>query len=152
MVFFNPEWVNEWLANPRNIRLRGMASIVPRTFSYFNLHPIIFWLFLILITICLIYWLFKKELLNLDMMVLLSFIVLPFLHDYDLTQLIPLLDDKKRRIWGLTSSIPLWFTICFAYNNDHFWYTATLISPILVYYLMTEGNNSNSIKRVYKTI
>lgn len=86
------------------------------------------------------------------MMVLLSFIVLPFLHDYDLTQLIPLLDDKKRRIWGLTSSIPLWFTICFAYNNDHFWYTATLISPILVYYLMTEGNNSNSIKRVYKTI
>lgn len=59
--FFNPEWVNEWLANPRNIRLRGMASIVPRTFSYFNLHPIIFWLFLILITICLIYWLFKKN-------------------------------------------------------------------------------------------
>lgn len=134
---YNPNWVSEWLANPRNLRLRAMASIIPRVLTYFNLHPIIFWLILIFITVSLLYWMINKKQINLDKLILLSFIVLPFLHDYDLIQLIPLL-VKKKRVLAIISSIPLWFTIFFAYNNDHGWFTASLISPFLFYYFHKE--------------
>ena len=135
---YNPTWVSEWLANPRNFRLRAMAGIIPRSLTYLNLHPLVFWLVLLFISVSIIYWMNKNRTINFEKIILLSFMVLPFLHDYDLIQLIPLFDNQKRRIWALISSIPLWFTILFAYNNDHAWFTATLIAPILFYYFHKE--------------
>jgi hypothetical protein len=138
--FYKPTWISEWLTNPRNIRLRAMAGILPRTIAYFNLRPVFFWLLVIFITIFLIYWMHNKKILSFDGIILLSFIVLPFLHDYDLIQIIPLLDNFKKQVWAFLSSVPLWFTIFFAYNNDHAWFTATLISPILLYLHYKERN------------
>lgn len=117
-----------------------MAGILPRTIAYFNLRPVFFWLLVIFITIFLIYWMHNKKILSFDGIILLSFIVLPFLHDYDLIQIIPLLDNFKKQVWAFLSSVPLWFTIFFAYNNDHAWFTETLISPILLYLHYKERN------------
>ncbi len=144
-----PNWLGEWMANLRGLRLRAMAGIFPRLFMYLNLPTTIFWLLLLFITIFIIFWIYKKNTLSLDKIIILSFIVLPFLHDYDLIQLVPLLDNQKKRIWGIISSIPLWVTIFFAYKNDHAWFTATLIAPILLYYYHKELsigdlNNQNS--------
>lgn len=135
---YNPTWVSEWLANPRNLGLRAMASIIPRTLTYVNVHPIIFWLLLLFITVSFIYLMHKKRLLNFDKVILLSFVIFPLLNDYDLIQLIPLLDNQKRRVLAFMSSIPLWFTIFLAYNNDHAWFSATLIAPALLMLIYKE--------------
>jgi hypothetical protein len=127
----NPNWVSEWLANPRNLGLRGMAGIIPRTLMYMNFHPIIFWLLIFSLTFFFIYIMNKRQI-NFDKIILLSFVIFPLLNDYDMIQLIPLLDNHKRRIWAVISSIPLWFTIFLAYNNDHTWFTASLIAPTLL--------------------
>jgi len=122
---YNPTWLSNWLANPRNLRLRAMASIIPRSLTIATI-------------ILLLLWLIKIRKLTFDNLILLSFITLPFLHDYDLIQLIPLLDSHKKKVWAVISSLPLWFTIFLAYNNDQAWFTATLISPILFYFFNKE--------------
>lgn len=143
-----PTWFSEWLGNLRGFRIRAMAGIFPRAFTYLNLPPIIFWLLLLIIAISIIYLLYKKRTLDLDKIILLSFIVLPFLHDYDLIQVVPLLDNQNKRIWAIISSIPLWFTIFLAYNNDHAWFTATLIAPILLYYIFKEQTIDDSNNQI----
>jgi hypothetical protein len=134
----NPKWVLEWLANPRNLGSRAMAGIIPRTLMYLKLHPIIFWLLILIITASIIYVMYKKRQVNFDKIILLSFVIFPLLNDYDLIQLIPLLDNQKKQVWAFMSSIPLWFTIFFAYNNDHAWFTATLIAPALLILIYKE--------------
>jgi hypothetical protein len=132
--FVNPNWFSEWIGNPRSLRLRAMAAIFPRLTMYLNLSPIIFWGILGIITLFLLYLIIKTKKISLDRVVLISFMVLPILHDYDLIQIIPILDNRKKRIVAVVSSIPLWVTILFAYNNDHAWITAALIAPILLVY------------------
>jgi len=135
---YNPTWLSNWLANPRKIRLRAMASIIPRSLTYLNFPSLIFWTLLIAIIILLLLWLIKIRKLNFDNLILLSFITIPFLNDYDLIQLIPLLDNHKKKVWAVISSLPLWFTIFLAYNNNQAWFTATLIAPILFYFFNRE--------------
>ena len=115
-----------------------MAGIIPRSLTYLNLSSLVFWMVLIAIIILLFLWLIKIRKLNFDNLILLSFITLPFLHDYDLIQLIPLLESNQKKVWAVISSIPLWFTIFLAYNNDQAWFTATLIAPILFYFFNKE--------------
>ena len=137
-VAYNPSWVSEWLTNPRGFRLRAMAGLIPRLLSYLQLKPIIFWIVITIAVLVIGFWMYRKKAVNLDSLVLLSFIVLPLLHDYDLIQLIPLLDQRKKQIAAALSSIPLWITIFFAYRNDHAWITATIIAPILLWLLIND--------------
>lgn len=138
---YNSSWLGEWISNPRSLRLRAMARLVPRLLMYFDLPSITFYAILMIITIIICFWVYRKKAFNLDMVVLLSFILLPIVHDYDLIQIIPLLDNSKRRKIAVISSIPLWFTIFLAYRNDHAWITAALISPFIFWFIWRENNS-----------
>jgi hypothetical protein len=46
--------------------------------------------------------------------------------------LIPLLDQPKRLPIAVLLSLPGWFVILFAYNNDSAWYAFTMIAPGLL--------------------
>ena len=52
--FVNPKWFLEWIANPRSLRLRAMATIFPRLMMYLNLSPFVFWGILGIITLLLV--------------------------------------------------------------------------------------------------
>lgn len=139
--FIYPTWLSDWLANPRSLRLRAMAGLAPRLLMYFGFPNWIYAIILVCLLITLVYILKRRNAINLDSAVLLSFIILPVVHDYDLIQIIPILDDGKKQIVAFLSSIPLWLTIFFAYRNDHAWITASIIAPILmIYFIRRKGN------------
>jgi len=139
--FIYPTWFSDWLANPRSLRLRAMAGLVPRILMYFGFQNWIYAIILFCLLITFVYILKRRNAINLDSSVLLSFIILPIVHDYDLIQIIPILDDGKKQIVAFLSSIPLWLTIFFAYRNDHAWITASIIAPILMIYLVLRKRN-----------
>jgi len=134
---FLPGWVSQWLANPRPISERALAGILPRTLVVIGITestPILFWGLLGggAAGILLAAWWFNRRRMPFDHWLLASAIFNPLLHDYDLIQLIPLLDSPLRQRWAVLSSIPLWGVILFAYTNNHAWYVVSLIPPILL--------------------
>jgi hypothetical protein len=129
--FVYPNWVQEWLSNPRGLRERAMAGILPRTLYYFNLPPGLYWTILAILAILLFLWLRKRGL-DLDRFVLWGFIVSPLVHDYDLLQLIPVINTPRKRSTALLLSLPLWIVVLFFYNIDAAWYVCTLIAPGLL--------------------
>ena len=141
--FVNPNWFIQWISNPRSLRLRAMAGIFPRLMMYLRLPTMAYWGILGIITLLLVFLLFKTKKISLDHFVLIGFMVLPILHDYDLIQIIPILDNRKKRLVAVLASIPLWLTILFAYDNDHAWITASLIAPILLVFSLIKRNNGN---------
>ena len=142
---FNSSWLSEWLSNPRSLRLRAMAGLIPRLMMYLNIPTIVFWIIIGLLIILTCIWVIRKKKMDLDIAVLLSFILLPIVHDYDLIQIIPLLNNSKRRIVAFFCSIPLWLTILFAYSNDHAWMSAAVIAPVLFWFIFAKkpGNSKH---------
>jgi hypothetical protein len=124
-----PRWPLDWLANPRPFMLRAMAGIVPRSLAW--LLPGWFWAGMGLALVLAAIWAWKKRF-DLDRLIVLGFIVSPLLHDYDLVQLMPILEDKSLMKWAILAGIPMWITLLFFYGTDTAWWTATLIAPALL--------------------
>jgi hypothetical protein len=128
-------WIFDWLGNPRPEGLRAQAGILPRTLIELGVQPPqpLFWIILAGVGLALFAgaWLWNRRRLPFDLWVMLSALVNPLMHDYDLIQLIPLIDTPLRRKAAMLASIPLWLVILFAYQNDAAWYAVTLIPPVL---------------------
>ena len=80
--------------------------------------------------------------LPLDAFVLWSFVASPLVHDYDLLQLVPLLDTPPLQRAALWVSIPGWLVIIFAYQNDAAWFAYTLFAPLLLWVYLRQQRPS----------
>jgi hypothetical protein len=130
-----PDWMREWLQSPRPLSARAMSGIIPRTlFLGLASQPGLFWLAWILLSFGLLalIWQLNHHRLTLDLLVLWSFVASPLVHDYDLVQLVPLLETRRLRWGAVLLSIPGWLVILFAYSNNAAWYVFTLIAPGLL--------------------
>ena len=62
------------------------------------------------------------------------------MHDYDLIQVIALLDRPVHRWAAVLASIPTWLVIFFAYGNNNAWYAVTFIPPIVLAVMLRYRN------------
>lgn len=129
-----PDWPLRWLQQPRPLFMRALAGFIPRSLALL-IDPAMppFWIILIVLAaglLALMAWLHKR--LDFDLWMLWSFTANPLVHDYDLIQIIPLLETRALRIAALILSIPCWLVIVFAYANDPAWYVFSLIPPGLL--------------------
>ena len=130
-----PNWVSLWLANPRPVFLRALSGLFPRSLLYlFPQSSPAYWIALILLggVLFAVIWVYCRKKISLDILVLFYFIVSPFVHDYDLLQLTPLLETTHLRILAILLSIPGWVVIFTQYNNDSAWIVFTIIAPGLL--------------------
>ncbi len=128
----DPEWASKWLSTPRPLFERALSGFVPRTLFYLiGGDSIFFWFGLAVVSIMiLILFIYRfKSTFSIDLAVVWGFIVNPLVHDYDLIQLVPILDTPALRRLSVLLSIPGWFVILFAYSNDQAWYVFSLIAP-----------------------
>lgn len=138
----NPDWPARWLASPRPLFERAMAGLFPRLCMV--LMPvqnlvIIGMSFAVLLIGVAIFYLWNRQV-SLDLLMVWSFVVSPLVHDYDLIQLIPVLEKRKLQMAAVLSSIPGWLTILLAYQDDRAWITFTLIAPILLGKMIISGD------------
>lgn len=130
----NPDWPARWLASPRPLFERAMAGLLPRlclvVMPVQNVAIIGISFAFLLIGVA-IFYLWNRQV-ALDLLMVWSFVVSPLVHDYDLIQLIPVLEKRKLQMAAVLSSIPGWLTILLAYQDDKAWITFTLIAPILL--------------------
>jgi len=144
-------WVFDWLGNPRPESLRAQAGILPRSLIELGVQPPqpLFWVILAVGGLALFVgaWLWNRRRMPFDLWLKLSALVNPLMHDYDLIQLIPLIDTPLRRKAALLASIPLWLVILFAYQNDAAWYAVTFIPLVLAGVALIE---SRRISRAVK--
>lgn len=135
-VPFGWDWPVQWLVNPRPESYRPQAGILPRSLVSLgvNLDSVYFWAgtLVLFVILMIIVWLANHKKMPLDLWMFCAACGFPFMHDYDLMQLIPFLDTHLRRRWALLASIPLWLVMLFAYGNDKLWFVVTFIPPILV--------------------
>jgi hypothetical protein len=140
-------WVFDWLGNPRPVGLRAQAGILPRSMIELGVQPpqTLFWIILAAGGLALFVgaWLWTRRRMGFDLWVMLSALVNPLMHDYDLIQLIPLIDTPLRRKAALLASIPLWLVILFAYQNDTAWFAVTFIPPVLAAVVLIESRRMN---------
>ena len=138
----DPGWISDWLATPRPLALRAMAGLVPRGLAWLTGSGWIFWAIWLVISAGLVFVLHRKGGLTLKRWMLWYFIVSPLVHDYDVIQLIPLIEISKTRKLAVFLSIPLWVVIFFFYSNDIAWFAVTLIAPGLLLYDMVDKNRT----------
>jgi hypothetical protein len=127
-----PDWPARWLSSPRPLFERALSGFVPRTLLYlFPGQTGAYWLVLggIAVLLFLAVWFMAGKQVTLDLAVLWGFVVNPLVHDYDLIQLVPLLDRGKRMLAAVLLSLPGWLVFLFAYTNDSAWYAFTIIAP-----------------------
>ena len=127
---FSPTWLLDWLGNARTLRPRAMAGFIPRVL----ITPTdggLFWLGVLVLGGVLLGWLWRRGRLDLDSAVLWGFVVSPLLHDYDLIQLVPLLQGR-RLLWAVVLSLPTWLVILAAYEVDAAWGVVTIIGAGLL--------------------
>lgn len=133
--FLLPDWPLRWLRSPRPLFERALSGFVPRTLLYL-VSPArgIYWIVLAVAAALLLYivWRSNHKKLTLDLAVVWSFVISPLVHDYDLIQLIPLLDKPRRMKMAVLLSLPGWLVILFAYTNNTAWYAFTIIAPGLL--------------------
>lgn len=127
-----PGWLFDWLGNLREVRFRALSGFIPRVLYYFHLPSPAYYALLLLLFVITAFLLLRKQLLSLDRWVLLGFIFSPFTHDYDLVQLIPMMEDRRLARISILASLPGWITLLFFYDNDHAWATMTAIPIILL--------------------
>lgn len=130
-----PDWPLRWLENPRPLAERAMSGFLPRTLLYFISWKTIFYWLVWGILAGMLFWLIwhlNGKCISLDLLVLWGFVISPLVHDYDLIQLIPLLEPPILLLSALLASIPGWLTIILAYEVDKAWYTFTFIAPIIL--------------------
>jgi hypothetical protein len=141
-----PDWPARWLSNPRPLFERAMSGFLPRTLMVIvSPATITYWLVLLILGTLLLFgiWLLSHETLSLDLAVVWSFIVSPLVHDYDLIQLIPILDKPILRWTAVLLSIPGWLVILLAYRNNSAWYAFTIIAPGILCALLYQKQNAN---------
>jgi len=115
--------------------LRALSGLFPRSLLYlFPQSSPAYWIALILLggVLFAVIWVYCRKKISLDILVLFYFIVSPFVHDYDLLQLTPLLETTHLRILAILLSIPGWVVIFTQYNNDSAWIVFTIIAPGLL--------------------
>jgi hypothetical protein len=122
-----PDWPVQWLEGPRPLFERALAGFMPRTLLViFGESGPLFWVVWLLITGVSLVWLVRQHP-DFDRWMLWSFVVYPLVHDYDLIQMIPLLQTARLRRVAVIASLPTWVVIFLAYGNDSAWYVVTLI-------------------------
>ncbi|MDX9864272.1 MAG: hypothetical protein RBT34_05635 [Anaerolineaceae bacterium] len=72
----------------------------------------------------------------------------PLVHDYDLIQLVPLLDTPRRMLAAVLLSLPGWLVILFAYTNDSAWYAFTIIAPGILAAVLWERTKDRRRERI----
>jgi hypothetical protein len=130
-----PDWPVHWLASPRPFFERAMSGVVPRALLLTGILPtsLAFWAILAVAGIGLLLLIRRSaSRLSLDLCVLWSFVVSPLAHDYDLVQLVPVLEAPRLRVAAILSSIPGWAVILFAYAIDQAWMVFAVIAPVLL--------------------
>jgi hypothetical protein len=140
-----PDWPLRWLNSPRPLFERAMSGFVPRTLLYIvSPKSIVYWFALVAMAILLLLgiWLLNRKVITIDLAVLWSFVVSPLVHDYDLIQLIPLLEKPILQVIAVLVSIPGWLVILLAYNNDSAWYAFTIIAPGILCTLLYQKNKA----------
>lgn len=119
----DPTWLWRWLHNTRTLRPRAMSAIVPRLMIAMT-DGWLFWVVVVLVGGIML-WRLRKQV-DLDMLVLWGFVVSPLVHDYDVIQLIPLMESRLMHV-AVVLSLPLWVVILGAYNVDAAWGVVSLI-------------------------
>ncbi len=122
-----PDWPVQWLKGPRPLFERALAGFVPRTLLIlFGESGLLFWAVWLLITSVSLAWLVRQSP-DFDRLMLWSFVVHPMMHDYDLIQMIPLLQTARLRRAAVIASLPTWMVIFLAYSSNSAWYVVVLI-------------------------
>ena len=137
-----PQWLIEWLYTPRPLFDRAISSAVPRLlFLVSKPEKPTYWVlwFVLTIAVVLITWKLKGESQPLDILVLVSFIINPLVHDYDLIQILPTIQGPIMPAAAVVLSIPGWWTMTTQYGNDEAWVSFILIAPgLLITYILQE--------------
>ncbi len=120
-----PSWPLDWLASPRPLAFRAMAGLFPRALLLLIPQSPAYFTVLLVIVGLLIY-IFRKRL-TFQSSLYLFFLVCPFVHDYDLIQLLPVIHTRKMKLSAVLLSIPTWIVICYFYNIDAAWFVVTLL-------------------------
>lgn len=141
----DPFWVTKWLNSPRPLFERALSAFIPRTLLLlFGRGSLWFWGCLIgtiLLSLVLLIKKFRTKV-SLDLIVIWSFIISPFVHDYDLIQLVPLLDSSKKLVLSVLLSLPGLFVIFFAYTIDQAWFVFSIIAPGLLIYILSKNKKA----------
>ncbi|MCC6894050.1 MAG: hypothetical protein IT321_14600 [Anaerolineae bacterium] len=143
-----PDWVQQWLAQPRPLFVRAMAGIVPRSlFIVFNGQNSLYWVLLITSAIILFTVVFAayRRKLPFDVFMMCSYVINPLVHDYDLIQMIAVLERPAYWWAAVLGSIPTWLVIFFAYGNDSAWYAVTLIAPVVLMVMLRYRNQPQEV-------
>lgn len=124
-----PGWIADWLASPRPFFERAMAGLIPRTLVILFGNSGLTWgltvTAVVVFGIVAWHWRFTFE-----QFMFAGLVMNPFIHDYDLIQMVPLLNTPRLRTVALLAAVPTWLVILLAYGNDRAWYVVTLI-PLL---------------------
>lgn len=138
---FYPDWLREWLSRPRPLFERALSGLVPRLLLVSGAAGWVFWGLLILIAggLLLAIWRLNQRSLDFDVFLLWSLVVNPLVHDYDLILLVPLLDTTPLLVAATVLSLPGWWVIFTAYNNDSAWAVFTLIAPGLLLFRLWDN-------------
>jgi len=143
---FYPNWINEWLNNPRPLFLRALSGFVPRILVVLAPeNPVLFWTALCLSSGLLFFaiWKLTRKQIPLDVFVLFSFLVSPLVHDYDLIQLIPMIKSTREKVIAVLLSLPGWVVIITQYTNDAAWFVFTIIAPGLLILKLNQTHKFN---------
>lgn len=100
-----------------------------------------FWGLWMIVTILSILVILKyvQQKVDLDLLTLWYFCISPLVHDYDLIQLIPLLNSRRLQWGAVVLGIPTLLVILLAYGVDQAWAVVTMIAPGLLILKIKEG-------------
>jgi hypothetical protein len=132
---FFPNWVGQWLQNPRPLFQRALSGIIPRLLIFLiPENPMVFGGILCICSLILFFgiWKISRSQISLDVFVLFSFLINPLVHDYDLIQIIPMIESSREKFAAVLLSLPGWVVILTQYTNDAAWVVFTIIAPGLL--------------------
>ncbi len=137
-----PDWPLQWLAVSRPLFYSAMAGIIPRLLiEFLSPSDLVFWLLWLILSLALLLPVLRRQRpFNLDTIMLWGFAVSPILHNYDLIQLIPLLENKSLRTAAMILSVPAWILMFLAYTNKDAWAYFTLFAPVLLLCSLIPGH------------
>lgn len=147
-----PDWPIQWLRYPRPLFERAMSGFIPRTLLVLGLESNdgIYWLLWggLSLLLLLAIWLYSRQQLGLAALILWGFVSSPLVHDYDLIQILPVLETPRLQWAAVLLSIPGWVVILTAYANDSAWYAFTIIALGLLGILLYQQNALREKTRV----
>lgn len=146
---YDPTWVTRWLFSPRPFFTRAVSALVPRVLMQLINQSISQFILILAVVIPItsiiaLFFLRNKyrRLSNIKTFVLFNYLFFPFIHDYDLIQLIPLVDDQREIFSMILVSIPCYLVILFSYDVDAVWITFSFFTPVLlIMSLFKKGEN-----------